>query len=158
MRRFKQGLPIADCENILLSATSGVLALCGDDGFPYAVPLSFAYDKSLGRLIFHCALEGQKLDIIRQNPKASFCVIANDHVIPLEYRTEYQSIIVSGEIHELTDKSDKRAAIEFLAARLSPTDTDAHRDSYIDAAIDRVCALEMRINHISGKRDLLNCR
>ena len=38
MRRKKQALPLEACEKILERGTSGVLALEGEEGYPYAVP------------------------------------------------------------------------------------------------------------------------
>ncbi len=38
---------------ILCRGTSGVLALSGDDDYPYAVPISFVFDGA--KLYFHCA-------------------------------------------------------------------------------------------------------
>ena len=62
-----------------------MLAVEGDGGYPYAVPLSYAWDS--GKLLFHCARSGHKLDAVKRNPKASFCVIGQDRVIPDEYTT-----------------------------------------------------------------------
>lgn len=45
MRRKKQELSYGEALGILQGATSGVLALQGDDGCPYAVPLSFAVEE-----------------------------------------------------------------------------------------------------------------
>ena len=83
MRRKNQQLPREECCCILEEATSGVLAVSGDDGYPYAVPLSFAYAD--GRLYFHVAKSGHKLDALRRNPKASFCIIERDEIVPAEY-------------------------------------------------------------------------
>ena len=44
MRRNGQELPLEECTAILNRGTSGVLALSGDDNYPYAVPVSYAYD------------------------------------------------------------------------------------------------------------------
>ena len=73
MRRNRQQLSRERCEEILSRATSGVLAVLGDEGYPYAVPLSYVYSE--GKFYFHCARQGHKLDAIRREPKASFCVI-----------------------------------------------------------------------------------
>ena len=42
MRRKRQQLPPEECRAILWRGTSGVLAVSGDDGYPYAVPLSLS--------------------------------------------------------------------------------------------------------------------
>ena len=73
MRRKNQQLPQEECNRILQVATSGVLAVDGDDDYPYAVPISFVCED--GRLYFHVAKSGHKLDALRRNPKASFCII-----------------------------------------------------------------------------------
>ncbi|MBE6898965.1 MAG: 5-nitroimidazole antibiotic resistance protein, partial [Ruminococcaceae bacterium] len=60
MRRKQQALPYEESVTILESASSGVLAVLGDEGYPYTVPLSYVYRE--GKLYFHCASEGHKLD------------------------------------------------------------------------------------------------
>ena len=58
MRRKNQQLLQEECDRILQVATSGVLAVDGDDDYPYAVPLSFAYAD--GRLYFHVTKSGHQ--------------------------------------------------------------------------------------------------
>ena len=70
MRRGRQSLPPNVCREILEKGVSGVLAVSGDDGYPYAVPLNYVYDD--GCLYFHSANVGHKIDAIRENPKVSF--------------------------------------------------------------------------------------
>ncbi len=82
MRRKKQALPLETCEKILERGTSGVLALEGEEGYPYAVPLSYFYEKQ--KLFFHCARNGYQLEAIKRNEKASFCVIDQDQIVPKE--------------------------------------------------------------------------
>ena len=60
MRRKRQALTQAQCQAILEQGSCGVLALSGDGGYPYAVPLSYLYHQ--GKLYFHCAKSGHKLD------------------------------------------------------------------------------------------------
>ena len=63
MRRFKQQMTNEECIALLRKAPRGVLAVLGDGGYPYTVPLDFVYDD--GKIYFHCAKEGHKLDAIR---------------------------------------------------------------------------------------------
>ena len=76
MRRIKQLLPEDTAKEILARNTGGTLALLGDDDYPYAVPMSYVYAD--GKIYFHCAKEGHKIDAIRNHDKASFCVIDQD--------------------------------------------------------------------------------
>ena len=149
MRRKKQALPLEECADVLAQGTSGVLALSGDSGYPYAVPLSYVFDED--RLYFHCAKAGHKLDAIRQNNRASFCVIGQDQIVPEEYTTYFRSVIVFGTIRILEDASEKRAAIEKLAVKYASDDTAEHRGQMIDRDWSPLCMLEMTIEHMTGK-------
>ena len=113
MRRTKQYVPETECIEILKKADTGVLALIGDGDYPYAVPLNFVYDS--GKIYFHSAMAGHKVDAAAKNEKASFCVIDKDKVVPEEYATHYRSIIIFGKIKIMEDEPAKRDAIEKLA-------------------------------------------
>ena len=121
MRRGRQALPEEMCEAVLSRGSHGVLALAGDEGYPYAVPISYVYEG--GKLYFHCARSGHKLDAIARCPKASFCVVDQDQVVPQEYTTYFRSVIVFGTIRVLTDDGEKRRAIEALAVKYAPEDS-----------------------------------
>ena len=76
MRRKKQLMSIEDAKAVLERGKSGVLAVAGDDDYPYAVPVSYIYYDS--KIFFHCAKSGHKLDAIERQSKVSFCVIDKD--------------------------------------------------------------------------------
>lgn len=158
MRRKKQALSREETEAILYRGSSGVLALAGDEDYPYAVPISYVYDGE--KLYFHCAKSGHKLDAIQRNRKASFCVIDQDQVVPEEYTTHFRSAIVFGKISIIQDERAKRAAIEKLALKYAPDDTAAGREKAIDREWLPLCMLEMSLDHMSGKeaRELANNR
>ena len=149
MRRFKQALSPEECRAVLERGTSGVLALSGDGGWPYAVPLSYVYAD--GKIYFHSAKSGHKVDAIRSCPRASFCVIDQDQVVPEEYTTHFRSVIAFGAVRELEDEGEKRAAIEKLAAKYAPEDSPENRRRAIDREWEPLCMLEMTIDHLTGK-------
>ena len=150
MRRKKQALTPEECAEILRRGTSGVLAVLGDGGYPYAVPLSYVYDGE--KIFFHCAKSGHKLDAIRQNSKVSFCVIDQDQIVPEEYTTYFRSIIAFGRIRILEDDTEKRSAIEKLAVKYAPDDTAENRDKAIEREWKPLCMMEMEIEHLTGKQ------
>ena len=67
MRRKRQELAPERCIEILQNGTAGVLSVMGDDGYPYGVPLSYAYKD--GKIYFHSAVEGHKIDALRKEEK-----------------------------------------------------------------------------------------
>ena len=149
MRRTRQALPPEEISAVLERGTSGVLALAGDDGYPYAVPISYVYDGE--RIYFHSARAGHKLDAVRREPKASFCVIDQDQIVPAEYTTYFRSVIAFGRIRVLEDEGEKRAAIEKLAEKYAPEDSPENRRQAIDREWKPLCMLELTIDHLSGK-------
>ena len=149
MRRSRQALGIDACKEVLSRGTSGVLALLGDGGWPYAVPMSYAFDGE--KLYFHCAREGHKLDAIRREARASFCVVDRDDVKPAEYTSYFRSVIIFGRVRVLEDEAQMRAAIELLARRYFPEDSAENRRRAIEREWAGLCMLEMDIEHLSGK-------
>lgn len=149
MRRKNQALTREECAKILERGTSGVLALAGDADYPYAVPLSYVYDGA--RIYFHCAQSGHKLDCIHRKPQASFCVVAQDQVVPEEYTTYYRSVIVFGTLCIIQDDEERRTAIEKLAIKYAPNDNVINRQRFIEREWQALCMLEMNIEYLSGK-------
>jgi len=149
MRRKRQALSTETMAAVLHKGTSGVLALSGDDDYPYAVPISYVYDGN--KIYFHCAKSGHKLDAIQRNAKASFCVVDQDQIVPEEYTTYFRSVIVFGQIRVLTDDNEKRASIEKLAVKYAPMDTETGRRDAIEREWKPLCMLEMNIEHMTGK-------
>lgn len=149
MRRKKQALSQQEVADILHKGTSGVLALLGDNDYPYAVPISYVYDG--GKIYFHSAKSGHKIDAIQRTAKASFCVIDKDLIVPEEYTTYFRSVIAFGQIQVIEDDNEKRTAIEKLAIKYAPKDTAANRDNAISREWKPLCMLEMTIDHVTGK-------
>jgi uncharacterized protein len=148
MRRKKQELTREETIEILKTSTSGVLAVTGDEGYPYTVPVSHAYQD--GKLFFHCAKEGHKIDGIQRNDKVTFCVIAKDEVIPEKFATDYLSVIVFGRARILTEDGERRSALECLVEKFSPGYMEAGRKE-IERDWNRVCVVEILIEHMTGK-------
>lgn len=148
MRRKKQILSLEECVTVLNGGTSGVLAVDGDDDYPYAIPLSYAYRDF--KIFFHCARSGHKLDAIARNEKVSFCVIEQDQVVPQEYTTYFRSVIVFGKARVLEDETEKRTALDILAAKYTPDDEQG-RLQEINRLFDQVCMIELIVEHMTGK-------
>lgn len=149
LRRGRQALSEAESLAILERGSHGVLAVLGDGGYPYAVPLNYVYEG--GAIYFHCARAGHKYDAVMACPRASFCVIDRSDVVPEDYSTNFRSVIAFGEVREVTDEAAKRRAIERLALKYAPDDSEANRAGTIDREWGALCVLELRIEHLSGK-------
>lgn len=149
MRRKRQMLSNDECIEILNKGTSGVLALLGDNDYPYAVPISYVYCNS--KIYFHGAKSGHKIDAIKKYSKASFCVIDQDNIVPEEYTTYFRSVIAFGKIHIMENETEIRKAIEDLAKKYYPDDNEAGRNAEIEKEWKILCMMEFSIEHLSGK-------
>lgn len=158
MRRFRQQLSREECEAILRRGTSGVLAVTGDDGWPYSVPLSYVYEE--GALLFHCAAAGHKLDALRRDGRACFCVIDQDRVLPEKYTTAYRSVVAFGAVTVLEEEKELRRGGEALGRKYYPQGTARELEKEISGSLGRMVILRMDIAHMTGKegRELMEER
>ncbi len=148
MRRKRQQLSDAESVDILKKATSGTLALLGDGGYPYAVPISYVY--SDGQLYFHSALTGHKVDAIRNCDKASFCVIDKDDVKPEKYTTFFRSVIAFGKVHIVEDDAERLRIARLLGNRYNPNQDEALQKE-IENGLSRMLVIRFDIEHLTGK-------
>ena len=148
MRRKRQQLSEEESISILKKATAGTLALLGDNDYPYAVPISYVYAD--GRLYFHSALSGHKVDAIRKCDKASFCVIEQDDVQPKKYTTFFRSVIAFGRIHIIEDEQAKLKMARMLGNRNNPND-DESLQKELEQGLSRMLMIRFDIEHLTGK-------
>lgn len=151
MQLKREALDEASVKEILEKGTSGVLALQGDDGYPYAVPMSYFYDGK-DKIYFHGAKKGYKMDMVKQCDKASFCVIGKDQIVPEEYTSYFKSVIAFGRVKIMEDQKEIRAMIEKLADKYYPEGTEEERNAMIDSEWNILGMIEFTIEHISGKQ------
>ncbi len=149
MRRFKQELNQNEIERILQFNTSGVLALIDSNGYPYSVPISYVY--SNGKIYFHSAKSGHKIDAIKNCKKATFCIIDKDDVMPEKYTTFYKSVIAFGKVEIVNDREETLSAIAELGEKYYPNH-DVELRQEIDKNINRFLIIRLKIEHITGKQ------
>lgn len=147
MRRKLQQLPQTERERILREGKTAVLALAGDDGYPYAVPVNYVYDG--GKIYFHCAKTGHKLDALRRCEKVSMCVVDRDDVAPERLATDYMSVIVFGRARILEDDEEIYRAVEVFGLKYNPDREAVRRE--IRREWDALCCVEITVDHMTGK-------
>lgn len=149
MRRFRQELSEIESLEILVHGKVAVMALAGDNDYPYAVPLNYVYDD--GYIYFHSALQGHKVDALKRNPKCSLCVIEKDDVIPEKFTSYFRSVIAFGKAEFLMSEEEKIRALQLLCNKYSPglDPTDE-----IKKSIKSVLIIRMKLERISGKESI----
>ena len=149
MRRFKQQIPEEECIEILKREPRGVLSVLGDDGYPYGIPLDHWYSETDGKIYFHCAKEGHKLDAIAKCDKVSYCVMDQGYRKEGEWALNIRSVIIFGRMHIVEDEDKKREICTNLCRKF--TDDEAYLEKELKNAFLRVCCLELEPEHMTGK-------
>ena len=106
LTRKKQQLSSEECKEILKQELRGVLAVNGDNGYPYALPINFYFDEADGKIYFHSGKIGHKLDAISADDKVSFCVYDKGYHKGGHWSLNIKSVIIFGRIHIINDWSD----------------------------------------------------
>ena len=148
MRRIHQQMPDEDAKKILKNADYGTLAVIGDGGDPYAVPLNYVYYN--GKIYVHCAKKGHKVDAVNNCAKASFTVVGEEKVLKEKYTSYYKSVIAFGTAKTVEDENLKREAVMALSKKYV-TFSDEEIMKEVNSFASALCVIELTIEHLTGK-------
>ena len=149
MRRSKQQVNDKEAREVLARGKTGVLAVIGDGGYPYTVPINYVYRD--GKLFLHSALTGHKIDAIRANDKVSFCVVDADDVVADEYTTYFRSVVAFGRARIIEDEAEKMASLRLLGDKYNPGQDEA-LDAEVAHGFSRLHMIVIEIEHLTGKQ------
>ena len=138
-------------ENILKTSPNGTLALYGENGYPYSVPVNFVY--SDGKIYFHGAAAGYKLDCMKKDPHVSFSVIGKDDIAKENFTTLFSSVIAFGTIRVIDTMEEKIPVLEAMVGKYSAEFMESGKE-----LISKGCgsvAYELTIDHMTGKKGML---
>ena len=145
--RKKQKLSEDECKEILRQEVRGVLAVNGDDGYPYALPINFYFNEADGRIYFHSGKSGHKLDAISGCDKVSFCVYDKGYHKDGHWSLNIRSVILFGRVRVVNDWSEE-LMVDF--SRKFTDDMDYIRHE-IQAFGGNTVLLCLEIEHMTGK-------
>ena len=149
MRRFKQELSKEECIEILKKEPRGVLSVQGEDGYPYGMPMTYWYNEKDGKIYFHGAKAGHKIDAIRNCDKVSFCVMDEGYRNDGEWALNIRSVIVFGRLHEVEEPEKAAEICTNLCKKF--TDDKAYAEEELRTYGSAVLCLELESEHMTGK-------
>ncbi len=147
LTRKKQQLSDSECRELLKQEVRGVLAVNGDDGYPYALPINFYFDEANNRIYFHSGKVGHKMDSMAASDKVSFCVYDKGYHKDGHWSLNIKSVIVFGRVHTVCDWTD--ALIMEFCKRF--TDDTEYIYSEIEKFKSKTAVLCLEIEHMTGK-------
>lgn len=150
VRKIKNELGEKTTKEVLKKAPRGVLALNGDDGYPYGLPLNYVYDEDNNVLYFHGTKTGYKIDCIEKSPKASFTALLEEGVSDDGWSKNVSSVVAYGLLEEIEDSDFARDALVKLAQKYYPSEDLIEEN--IKANFKNTKMLAFHINYMTGKR------
>ena len=150
IRKVKNELSPDATKEVLKKAPRGVLALHGDDGYPYGLPLNYVYDEENQALYFHGTKTGYKIDCIDKNPKACFTAILEEGISEDGWSKNVSSVITYGLVEEIEDLDFARNAMIKLAGKYYPNKELI--DENMKASFKNTKMLAFHITYMTGKK------
>ena len=147
-RKNKQ-IPSAECSELLTKETRGVLAVNGDSGYPYAMPMNHFYNAEDGCIYFHCGRGGHRLEALERSDKVSFCVCEQGYRREGEWAYTVRSVIVFGRM-TVIDDMDTIVSITTALCRKFACSEEYIR-SEIESYGHETLLLKLIPEHICGK-------
>ena len=150
LRRKSRAITDEEAKALLANGRRATLAVNGDDGYPFALPVNYLYDEQAGCIYFHGAKSGHKVDALKRSDKVCFTVWGNEHHKEGEWAPYVQSTIVFGRCHLIDDPEVTRTRVRELALKYYPSAEEV--DEVIAKEIAGVQLYEIQIEHLTGKQ------
>ena len=150
MRRVKNEISVEAAKELLRNNKRGALAVNGDDGYPYAVPIDFYYEEEENRIYFHSAKRGHKIDSIKANDKVCFTTWDDGYLMDGDWAYYVSSCVVFGRASLLTDTDIALEKIRKFAMKYYPTAEEVDEEIRKSFAAAQMVMID--IEHISGKK------
>ncbi|MCQ2430362.1 MAG: pyridoxamine 5'-phosphate oxidase family protein [Clostridia bacterium] len=149
IRRKKNEISPEEAKELLRSSRIGILAVNGDDGYPYAIPINYFYDEAAGKIRFHGSRVGHKADALKKCDKVCFTVVGSETVKQEAWAPYVRSVVVFGRCRPIGDREETLQTLRQFAMKYYPDEQTA--DEEIDRSAKAVQMFEIMIEHISGK-------
>lgn len=157
MRRWKKEIKDkAVIIDLLNTCHVGRLGTNGKDGYPMVKPLNFAYHD--GKIYFHTAKEGEKIDDIKRDNRV--CFEANQPIAyvkgtkdnPCKAEYLYRSVIIRGRAYIIEDRAEKIFALRCLMEKYQPE--GGYGGEFPEEKLQITGIVMIDIEEMVGKEDL----
>ena len=150
LRRENQALDEKTCAELLRSERRGVLAMLGDGGYPYAIPVNFYYDEKANCIYLHGSKSGHKLDAIDGCDKVCFTVFDKGVQRPGDWAYDVNSVVAFCRAERMEPGQEAADALACLAEKYFPPEENPAQQARQGAPA--VQMLRLRVQYMTGKR------
>ncbi len=155
MRQAKKEIQDRDViTGLLQSCHVGRLGTITRDGYPMVKPLNFVYHS--GKIYFHTAREGEKIDDIKRDCRVCFEVdlpiaLVKSTASPCRAEYLYRSVIVKGRASLVEEPMERLFALKLLMEKYQPEGGYA---DFPEEKLGITGAVRIDIEVMTGKEDL----
>lgn len=149
IRKKKNEISSEAAVELLRSARRGVLAVNGDNGYPYAIPVNYFYDSDRHKIIFHGSRVGHKVDAIKNCDKVCFTVFGNETIKEEMWAPFVQSVVIFGRCRLIEDRDAAMAMVRRFAMKYYPNEELVTEE--MARSGKAVQMYEIEIEHLGGK-------
>lgn len=135
---------------ILKEERRGVLAINGDVGYPYAIPINFFYDEINNKIYFHSARIGYKTELLNKDDKVCFTVYGNEIIKDEAWAPYMSSVVVFGKCKPILDDDETVNVLRKFALKYYPNSDMV--DKEIEKSHNNVLMFEISIDYMTGKQ------
>ena len=120
---------------------------------PYIVPLNFGVtaNDDVITFYFHSALEGRKVELLKQHPHAAFeadrLLQVVEGAAPCDWSAYYESVMGTGLVEILEDMDEKKAAMDSIMRHYGYAETP----HYHEGVFARTLLFKLTVTDIAGK-------
>ena len=149
MRRSPQALSREEMIDLLKTETRGVMSVHGDDGYPYGVPINHFYNDEDGKLYFHGAKFGHRVDAVKRDPKVSYCVYGGEYKDEGDWAYRVKSVIVFGRAELIEDTAEIERISRLLCEKFPGPQEYVEKE--IEKDTKNTLLIAIKIEDMNGK-------
>ena len=149
IRRKNREINVEETRKILREARRGILAVNGDEGYPYAIPVNYYFDDEEQKIFFHGSRVGHKIDALKKSDKVCFTVLGPEIVKDVPWAPYVKSAVVFGRCHLIEEAPIAEIRLRQFAIKYYPNEELINEEIAISGKAVQMYVIE--IEHMSGK-------
>ena len=149
IRKIKNEINQAEAKELLKNSRRGILAMNGDDGYPYDIPVNYFYDETEGKIFFHGAKAGYKVDCLKSSDKVCFTVIGSEMIRAEAWAPYMQSVVIFGRCQLIDDKQNAMKRLKDFAMKYYPSEEMVLDEIKADGKATQM--FEIDVEYMTGK-------
>ena len=138
-----------EARKLLTTERRGIIAINGDNGYPYAVPINYLYSEDENKIYFHGSRIGYKSELIQKDEKICFTLYGNETVKKEEWAPFVRSTVVFGRCRIIEDREETISVCRRFASKYYPDSETVEEELKLSGRA--VYMYEITIENITGK-------